>query len=73
MQVQVNWEDDVSEGQTQYLSTLHYAIHVILLLASVTDLRPNILVIKINVLEIPVLFLTAQDSSNASNNKMIPV
>lgn len=64
---------DVSEGQTQYWCTLRGAIHVILLLASVTDLRPNILVIKINVLEIPVLFLTVQDSSNVSNNKMIPV
>lgn len=69
----MNWEDDVSEGQTQYLCTLRGTIHVIILLASVTDLRPNILVIKINVLEIPALFLSVQNSSNVSSIKMIPV
>lgn len=71
----MNWEDDVSEGQTQYLCTLHGAIHVIviLFLASVTVLRPNICVIKINVLEMPVLFLSVHDSSHVSNHKMIPV
>lgn len=69
----MNREDDVSEGETQYLCTLRGAIHVIILLASVTDLRPNILVIKINVLEIPALFLSVQNSSNVSSIKMIPV
>lgn len=53
----MKWEDDVSAGQTQCLCTLCGAIHVILVLDSVPDLRLNIHVTKINVLEIPVLFL----------------
>lgn len=69
----MNCEDDVSEGPTQYLCTRSGAIHVILLLASATDLKPNILVIKINVLEIPALFLSVHNSSNVSSVKTIPV
>lgn len=68
----MNWEDDVSAGQTQCLCTLRGAIHIILLPVSITDLRPNTVVIKINVLEIPGLFLSVQDSSNVSNTKMLP-
>lgn len=54
---------------------LRGAIHVMLLLDSVTDLRSDILSIKINVLVITVLFLYVekQESSEVSNIRMLPV
>lgn len=61
----MNPEEDVSEGQTQHLCTLHGAIHVMLLPDLVTDLRSNILSIKINVLAITVLFLYVSHSRAA--------
>lgn len=53
----MNWDEDVSARQTQCLCMLCGAIHVMLLLDLVTDLRFDILSIKINVLAITVLFL----------------